>query len=395
MKRRGKHWAVAGLGSLSLAVLFMGAGVRALAQPENASENTSENAIASPIALEKIAELTVAPGNIAVNPDGRIFMSLHQAYQPEFNVVELLSDGSVVPFPNSAWNNPPGIDGIGMNSVLGIQADRQGIVWMLDNAAGVSAEEGGVPRVIGWNTASDQLEKVIPIPSPVARPGSFINDLAVDNVRNTLYLADIVSDQGPAIIVVDVETGRSRRVLIGHPSLQPEADAPIVIDGQETQLAGPEGTAIEHRMGLNPITIDPAAEWVYYGSMNGTSVWRVRADDLINAALSDEALATRVARYGDKPVSDGISIDVSGNVYITDLNQKAIGITQPDGTYEVLVQDDRLLWPDSLSTGADGYMYVVVNKLHLSPLLNAGENESEPPYYVMRFQAPADLVVGR
>jgi hypothetical protein len=34
-------------------------------------------------------------------------------------------------------------------------------------------------------------------------------------------------------------------------------------------------------------------------------------------------------------------------------------------------------------------MYVAVNKLHLSAKLNAGETESEPPYYIIRFPALA------
>lgn len=345
--------------------------------------------------LEVVAELNLAPGNIAVSSDGRIFLSLHQAYQPELKVVELLSDGSVKPFPNQDWNNPPDEDGAGFYSVLGIQADRQGIVWMLDNAAGISYEEGGIPKVAAWNTESNRLEQIIPIPNPVSRSDSFINDLAVDRAHNALYLADVRSDEGPAIIVVDLNTGLTRRILRNHSSLQPEENAPIVIDGRETRNPGPDGQPLRHRSGLNPITIDPDSNWVYYGSMNGTSVWRIQTTDLLDASLSDLELGDRVERYGDKPVSDGISIDSAGNVYITDLNGKAIGITKPDGSYEVLVQDDRLLWPDSLSAGEDGYMYVAVNKLHLSPPLNGGQNQSQPPYYVMRFRAPAELASGR
>lgn len=345
--------------------------------------------------LEIVAQLNVAPGNIAVGSDGRIFLSLHQAYQPELKVVELLDNGSVKPFPDRDWNNLPDFDGTGIISVLGIQADRQGIVWMLDNAAGVPYSEGGTPKIVAWNTKKDRLDRFIPIPNPVSRADSFINDLAVDKVHNALYLADVRSDEGPAIIVVDLNTGLSRRVLSNHSSFQPEEDAPIVIDDRETRLLGPNGQPLKHRSGLNPITIDPEAEWVYYGSMNGTSVWRVKTSDLLDTNLSDRELGRRVKRYGDKPVSDGISIDNAGNVYITDLNDKAIGITKPDGSYEILVQDDRLLWPDSLSAGADGYMYVAVNQLHLSSLLNAGENESRSPYYVMRFKAPAELVSGR
>ncbi|MEO1341098.1 MAG: L-dopachrome tautomerase-related protein [Cyanobacteria bacterium J06635_13] len=345
--------------------------------------------------LEVVAQLDLPPGNITVGFQGRIFLSLHQAYQPELKVVELLDDGSVTPFPNPDWNNPPNEDRTGIHSVLGIQADSQGIVWMLDNAEGISDESGGTPRVVAWNTQENRLERVIPIPNPVSRPDSFINDLAVDRVNNALYLADVRGEGGPAIIVVDLNTGLSRRVLRNHFSLQLEEDAPIVIDGRETRNLGEDGQPVKHRSGLNPITLDPDANWVYYGSMHGTSLWRIRTNNLLNASLSETELGEQVERYGDKPVSDGISIDNAGNVYITDLNNKAIGITKPDGSYEILVQDERLLWPDSLSAGADSYMYIAVNQLHLSPPLNAGQNESQLPYYVMRFKAPAELVSGR
>ena len=190
-------------------------------------------AIATPILsqeqpkLEVVAELEVAPGNIAVGSEGRIFLSLHQAYQPELKVVELLNDGSVEPFPDRDWNSIPDEDATGIYSVLGIQADRQGIVWMLDNAEGVPYQEGGTPKVIAWNTTEDRLERVIPIPNPVSRSDSFINDLAVDRVHNALYLADVRGGEGPAIIVVDLNTGLTRRVLSNHSSLQAEDDAPL------------------------------------------------------------------------------------------------------------------------------------------------------------------------
>src|SRR5687768_12327409 len=82
--------------------------------------------------LEVVATLTQGPGNIAVTPEGRIILSQHQFYSPEFRVVELLKDGRTVPFPSEQWARAPGADGVGLNSVLGIRSDRNGVVWMLD-----------------------------------------------------------------------------------------------------------------------------------------------------------------------------------------------------------------------------------------------------------------------
>ncbi len=338
--------------------------------------------------FEVVATLQEGPGNIAVTPQGRIILSKHQFYDPEFRVVELQANGSTKPFPNEAWSRAPGADGIGMNAVLGLRSDPRGVVWMLDNG-------GDVPKVVAWNTKEDRLERVIHIPAPATRPGSLHNDLAVDIVNQALYLADIGGDRGPAIVVVDLETGLSRRVLEGHQSVMAE-DHRMVIEGRPIRIKNAEGEVVEERIGLNPITIDPSYTWVYFGAMHGDDLWRVRTRDLLDPTLATDALGARVERYGDKPLSDGISIDAGGHVYVTDVVAKAIGVTGPSGSYRVYVKDDeRLSWPDGISAGPDGWMYATVNKLHRSAVLNGGESLSEPPYYVVRFRSVSAAVPGR
>jgi len=63
--------------------------------------------------------------------------------------------------------------------------------------------------------------------------------------------------------------------------------------------------------------------------MRGTSVYPVKADDLADFGLTDQQLANRIERVGPKPVSDSINIDSAGNIYITDLPAKAIGVLSP------------------------------------------------------------------
>lgn len=337
--------------------------------------------------LEIVATLDEGPGNIAVTPGGRIFFSQHQFYGPEHRVMELLPDGTAVPWPTADWSRAPGEDGIGLHAVLGLRSDRRGVVWLLDNG-------GEVPKVVAWDTATNELERVIHIPAPATRPGSLHNDLAVDPINQALYLADVGGDTGPAIVVVDLATGQSRRVLVGHPSVQAE-DIPMVVEGRPVQL-GEGAEAMPARIGLNPITIDPSYTWVYFGAMHGDDIWRIRARDLADPSLSADALGERVERYGDKPVSDGISVDAEGHVYITDVENNAIGVTGPDGTYRIHVQDDEhLVWADGISAGPDGWMYATVNKLNRSAVLNGGENLSEPPYHIVRFRAIGEAVPGR
>lgn len=333
---------------------------------------------------EIVAATPVGPGNIAVSPEGRIFITLHQIYNPNRHVVEVLEDGSLKPFPTENWQKQPSTDGIGLATPLGVQVDQNNVLWIMDNGS-------MPPRLIGWDVDEDKLHKILAIPHPVSGEQSFINDMAVDRKHEAVYFADMRGDEGPAIIVGDLTTHRTRRVLVDHPSVRAEADATMIIEGGEVRQPNGE----PHRNGLNPITVDPANEWVYYGAMHGTSVYRIRTSDLLDEALSPEELGERVERYGDKPVSDGITVDDAGNVYITDVTGMGIGVTKPDGSYELLFSDDSLVWPDSLSIGPDNYIYSVINQLSRSAPLNAGQDSSEPPFHIIRFKALADATVGR
>lgn len=337
--------------------------------------------------LEIVAEFPAEhpPGNIAITPAGRIIMSQHQFYGAPLRVVELLADNSVVPFPNQAWSSKPEEKGIGLNTVLGLRADENGVVWMLDNSDGT-----GAGKILGWDTENDELYQVIYLPQPIISENSFLNDLAVDLDHNAIYLTDTAGGDNSALIVVDLNTGFSRRVLEGDISTRPE-DIPLIVDERVINMAGKPA-----KVGANPITIDPNNEWVYYAPMSGTSLYRIATADLLDPALAPEELSSRVERYGDKPICDGITVDGGGNVYITSITDNAIGVVDAAGTYQTLYQDKKLLsWTDGMAFSPDDYIYVTVSQLQNSPPLNNGENTFKAPFYLVRFPALASGKVGR
>ncbi len=325
------------------------------------------------------------PGNIAIGPDGRIFMSVHEFYGPELRVVEVLPSGETRPYPTEDWARAPDDDGDGLNGVLGLRVDRQGVLWMLD---GQGENQSG--RVIGWNTRTETLHAVHYIGAPVARPTSFLNDLAVDRDHEAIYISDTGDGENSALIVLDLKTGRARRVLEGSAFTTPE-DLPMIIDGREILLGGAPA-----KIGVNPITVDPTNTWVYFAPMSATSMYRVRTVDLLDESISDEELAMRVERYGEKPISDGSTVDAEGYVYITAMTDNAIGVIRPSGEYEVLFRSETLLpWADGFAIGADGHVYATVNELHRSPVLNGGEDASLGSYRIVRFPALGEAVSGR
>lgn len=324
------------------------------------------------------------PGNLAIGPDGRMFMSLHQFYGKDLRVVEVKPDGSTTPYPNVEWANAPNDEGAGLNSVLGLRVDSEGILWMLDGQG-----DGHNGRVVGWNTNTETLHAIYHLGHQATVPTSFLNDLAVDREHEAIYITDVADPTTTALIVLDLKSGRARRVLQGSAFTAPE-DIKMVVDGKVINWGGAPA-----KVGADPITIDPGNTWVYFAPMTSRSMYRVRTVDLLNESLTDAGLAARVMRYGDKPISDGSTVDTAGNIYITSITENAIGVTKPDGTYTILYKRADISWPDGFSMGADGYVYLTVNELHRSAMLNDGTDATRGAFKIMRFPALGGAVVGR
>ena len=243
-----------------------------------------------------------------------------------------------------------------------------------------------------------QLAKLIEIAPEAAPNGSFLNDLAIDSERQIAYIADtgsIRSGKNTALIVIDLQNGEARRLLQDHVSVVAK-DEDFVAEGRTLKVAPKEGEPFSPRVAADPIALGPNNSWLYYGPMSGDTLYRIRTADLLDENLDAKALGAKAEAYGPRPYSDGISVDTEANVYISAVQSNALGVLGSDGKYRELVRDDdKLAWPDAMSYGPDGMLYVVVNQLHRTAVLNGGEASSKPPYYIVRLKPLADGVVGR
>ena len=317
------------------------------------------------VALELPA--TLPPGNIAAAPDGKLYVSLHQFYEPKDRVVQLDASepvplGDKVPRPIAA----------GVDSVLGIRGDDRGLVWMLDNGM-----RGKTTRkLVSWDPKTEKVERTIDLTS-VTYADSFLNDLAVDRAHEAIYIADPAGGKNAALVVVDLKTNTAKRVLEGDISVIP-GTLDLVIDGKK----------IDAHIGVNPIALGPGDEWLYFGPMHGPMLYRVQTEALRTGTPKPEP-------YAKRPITDGISIDSANNIYLGDLANSAIGYIDPDRTYHEIRRNAALSWVDAFSYGVDGYYYVVTNQLHLSAPLNGGNNASKPPFQIWKFKPLAPGRIGR
>lgn len=341
-------------------------------------------------ALEVVANLPGPPGNPAVSADGRVFLSIHPEGRPRVKMVELVG-GEARPFPDASWQAKRGDDADGkplpfFDTVLGVRIDRRGRLWTLD-----LANHGlGQPRLLAFDVASGALVQRYDFPRSLVPHGSFLNDLQVSPDGRYVFIADSsMFALDPALLIVDTASGRTRRVLAGHRSVQPEPYIPVV-GGRTMRIFG----IFTVKPGIDSIALDNRGN-LAFAAVTARRMYRVPVADLVNEALPSAELATRVVDFGDKPMTDGMSSDAEGNLVLTDPGHDALQLLAPDGTLTTLIRDPRLRWPDGVSfgpcerggAGAD-CLYVTCSALQRVIGRLPGQIRSAGPYQVFRLRMP-------
>jgi sugar lactone lactonase YvrE len=193
-----------------------------------------------------------------------------------------------------------------------------------------------------------------------------------------------------ALVVTDIATGTSRRLLQGDPHVTPNTDA-IRWVAQAGQPAASWGL----RVGVDGITLDKNQEWFYFAPLSGYEVYRVRMTDLLDATLTDSQLSAKIEFYANKPYNGGLTIDANNNLYLTEIGRHTIGIIPQDTrAYRAYVSDPSMVWPDGVTYISDGYMYSGAAQLiqtgafqgNASP---TGTANNAAPYRIYRFKPEA------
>lgn len=324
--------------------------------------------------IDVITTLDKRPGNPAITSDGTVYVSMHPFDKPEYKIMRIEGD-EAVPYPSEDISRSYG-------AVIGIQATKDDTLWWLDMGS-----ESISPKLVGWDTQANQLKAIHVIPREVGVANSFYQDFAIDEKRGKAFIADMsrggmIDESEPAIVVVDLKTGASRRILSGNEIFQP-GDNPIIAEGKPMSMRDDEGKVHELKLGLNPIAIDPLNEWVYFASMTLGSLYRMPAAILGDFNKAETEIKESMETYASKPSSDGIAAGDNGKVYITNVDENAISIADSNGT-KIWAQDDRFIWTDGLYIAPDKSVVVTVNQLNRAPIFNDGKSKVTGSYEVIR-----------
>lgn len=334
---------------------------------------------------------TIMPVGIAVTSDGRKFASYPRWTDKGAWTLAEIKDGKEIPYPSAGafqmgHKNDPQKN---LVSLQGLITDANDRLWILDTGTvEMKPVAPFTPKLICIDTKTNAVTKTILLPRSVAPEGTYLNDLRIDGRRGEgegiAYITDSGTTSPNGIICVDLKSGKSWRRLAGHPSTQPD---PQFVGKPETgplYLRPKPGVKSPVRIGSDGIAISPEGEFLYYTPLSSRKLYRVKTAALADTGVSDDSVNRMVEDLGEKGVADGLEEDSEGRVYITDWEKQAITRRGTDGTIETLVQDDRLLWPDTLDLSRDGYLYILTNQLHRQPNYHAGKELRKPPYLLMR-----------
>ncbi|MDX1933748.1 MAG: L-dopachrome tautomerase-related protein [Capsulimonadales bacterium] len=328
------------------------------------------------------------PVGIAVSRTGRMFVSYPRWEDPLTFTLAELKDGKETPFPEGGtYQQGNRFDPqTNLVSLQGLRMDSRDRLWVLDTSTvNMQPVQPFSPKIVCYNLQTGREELKFRIPGDVAPEGTYLNDLRIDLTRGTkgmIYITD--SGQRPGILVFDIGAQKAWRRLADHPSVKPE----------EKFMGFPEGRALfrmptperrEHlKIGSDGIALSPDGKTLYYTPLASRRLFSVSCDALVDPAKPEEEVAATVRDLGEKGVADGLEEDTQGNVYITNWEQNAIIRRRPNGMFETVVHDERLLWPDTLALTEDGYLYILSNQLHRQPGYNAGKDLRKKPYILGR-----------
>mmetsp|Transcript_27706 Transcript_27706/g.38177 ORF Transcript_27706/g.38177 Transcript_27706/m.38177 type:complete len:290 (+) Transcript_27706:387-1256(+) len=262
-----------------------------------------------------------------------------------------------------------------------------------------------------------------------------LNDFQVDPSGMFIYIADTsILAYNPAIIVYDIEKDASYRVLSGHHSLYGQSvflqiNSTIAPNPTSSSVcpagvcvANVSGSLYELRLGpigvklhVDSIALDRSGSTLYFGALTGGKLYSISTSYLLNyiKKVDDSPDLQDKLRRGveeqvrlvlkNKPVTDGISVDSMGNIWMTAVEHSSLCVAVPNQLLEGssaatrdevsdsqsfrvvnVVQSRRYLrWPDGLSFGPDG-LYITASALHYNLLVKEKNVSSKGPFHILR-----------
>jgi sugar lactone lactonase YvrE len=329
---------------------------------------------ASP-SIEPMLTTPLVFGGITISHEGRRFSPFRpQAPGAGPQLAEWVN-GEPKPYPDAAWNDwKSGQDP--RNAFVGVNAIRigpDGGLWVVDvgsTGIGKLPEIGG-PKLVRIDLATNKVSRIYPL-GTATWPSSYIDDVRFKG--RTAYLTDAGA---PGLIVLDLDSGKSRRVLEGDKTAAQQR--PLTAEGKP--ILSPDKLPV--MLHSDQIEISPDGKWLYYQPVTGP-LYRIETRWIDDASLDDKERASRAEKFANTANTGATVMDSSGNIYASDLDTLAIRKITPNGRMTTVLQDPRLLWVDAMWIDEQGYLWMPASQQNRAKAMNGGVSTLQPTSTIYR-----------
>ncbi len=312
---------------------------------------------AQPHSLTKVASFKgIQVTGVTISDAGRLFACFPRWHNNlPFSVVEVLSDGHYHPYPDENWNKWNGHPEENKFTCVQSVVAHGNSLFVLDPASPMMKGVQGNAALYEFDLDTNQIKQQWIFDKTIAPQKSYLNDLRIDEQAGKIYMTE--SGIG-ALVVLDLKTGTPRRLLADHPSTKSE-DVWLTVEGERWVKEGEKP-----QMHADGIALSPDKQHLYYHALTGYTLYRISTVALNDSSLDDTALAALVEDMGQTPAPDGMIFDQKGNLYMGNLEGNAVMYRTDDGIIHMLVQDEDLKWPDTLTMDKQGNLYVTTSRIH-------------------------------
>ena len=207
------------------------------------------------------------------------------------------------------------------------------------------------------------------------------------------YITDSSPEGQNAIVVVDLGSGQAWRHLMNIPATQASEGFVPTVWGEPIYTNGTNGMPIANvNFGADGIALSADGATLFFSTTGGRNLYAVPTDRLRADGPTSEILARAAQVFlTGKGVTDGMESDSNNNIYMGNIEDNSISIYTPTtGLLSTFVRDPRFSWTDTMSVGADGYLYFTENQLWRGPAYQGGNDRRVKPYVLFRTKLPGN-----